>query len=147
MPESRESVRPTAITREFVLTGDSAAMIAVRDRIMDFLHEHCIDEQQEIDLMVALQEGLVNAVLHGCGNDPSKTVHCSVEIDADAITIVITDPGKGFDTAGTIDSSDDGTNLTQHGRGIMMIRSLMDEVHYRHGGSELEMKKLRSPAR
>ncbi len=121
-------------------------MIAVRDGIMDFVHEYCSDDRQEIDILVALQEGLVNAVLHGCHNDPSKIARCSVEIDPDAITFVITDPGDGFDTAGTIDASDDGTNLTQHGRGIMMIRSLMDEVHYRHGGTELEMKKLRRTA-
>ena len=132
------------LVSEFVFTGDSAAMIAVRDRIMDFLHEHCVDEQQEIDIMVALQEGLANAVLHGTRNDPSKVVRCSVDVTPEAITIVIRDPGQGFDTAAATDSADDGTNLTQHGRGIYLMRSLMDEVIYRHGGSELRLKKLRS---
>jgi serine/threonine-protein kinase RsbW len=122
----------------------SAAMIAVRDRIMDFLHEHCVDEQQEIDIMIALQEGLANAVLHGSRNDPSKIIRCSVDVTPEAITIVIRDPGQGFDTAAATDSADDGTNLTQHGRGIYLMRSLMDEVIYRHGGSELRLKKLRS---
>lgn len=133
-----------ALASEFAFTGDLAAMIAVRDRIMDFLHEHCVDEQQEIDIMIALQEGLANAVLHGTRNDPSKVVRCSVDVTPEAITIVIRDPGQGFDTAAATDSADDGTNLTQHGRGIYLMRSLMDEVIYRHGGSELRLKKLRS---
>ena len=133
------------LVSEFVFTGDLAAMIAVRDRIMDFLHEHCVDEQQEIDIMIALQEGLANAVLHGTRNDPSKVVRCSVDVTPEAITIVIRDPGQGFDTAAATDSTDDGTNLTQHGRGIHLMRSLMDEVSYRHGGSELHLKKLRAP--
>lgn len=133
-----------ALASEFVFTGDSAAMIAVRDRIMDFLHEHCADEQQEIDIMIALQEGLANAVLHGSGNDPSKIIRCAVDITPEAITIIIRDPGQGFDTAAAADSTDDGTNLTQHGRGIHLMRSLMDEVNYRHGGSELQLKKLRT---
>ena len=144
MPEPSQSVQRIAARREFVFTGDLSATIAVRDSIMDLLREHSLDEQQEIDIMVALQEGLANAVLHGCRNDPSRLVRCSVEIDDDAVSIVISDPGQGFDPATSSDSADDGTNLTQHGRGIMMIRALMDEVHYRRGGSELEMKKLRN---
>jgi len=137
-------VENETLVSEFVFTGDLAAMIAVRDRIMDFLHEHCVDEQQEIDIMIALQEGLANAVLHGTRNDPSKVVRCSVDVTPEGITIVIRDPGQGFDTAAATDSTDDGTNLTQHGRGIHLMRSLMDEVSYRHGGSELRLKKLRS---
>ena len=144
MSGSGQSVENETLVSEFVFTGDSAAMIAVRDRIMDFLHEHCVDEQQEIDIMIALQEGLANAVLHGTRNDPSKVVRCSVDVTPEAITIVIRDPGQGFDTAAATDSTDDGTNLTQHGRGIHLMRSLMDEVSYRHGGSELRLKKLRS---
>ncbi len=133
------------LASEFVFTGDPAAMIAVRDRIMDLLHEHCDDEHQEIDIMIALQEGLANAVLHGSGNDPSKIIRCLVDVTPEAITIVIRDSGQGFDTAAATDSADDGTNLTQHGRGIHLMRRLMDEVSYRHGGSELHWKKLRAP--
>ncbi len=131
------------LSSEFVFTGDPAAMVAVRDRIMDFLHEHCADEQQEIDIMIALQEGLANAVLHGSRNDPSKIIRCTVDVTSEAITVVISDPGHGFDIGVAADSADDGTNLTQHGRGIYLMRSLMDEVSYRHGGSELRLKKLR----
>ena len=144
MQKASQSVEHGALSREFVFTGDAAAMFAVRDRIMDFLHEHVADEQEEIDVMIALQEGLANAVLHGCQNDPSKIIRCSVEVDPEAITIVIKDPGQGFDTAAATDSTDDGTNLTQHGRGICLMRSLMDEVHYQHGGSEVLLRKLRN---
>ena len=76
----------------------SAAMTAARDRIMDFLHEQEIGEPEEIDILVALQEALANAVLHGCHSDPSQVIRCSVEVDAEAVTIVIADPGPGFDT-------------------------------------------------
>jgi anti-sigma regulatory factor (Ser/Thr protein kinase) len=130
------------LSQEFILTGDAAAMIAARDRIMDLLREHCSNQQQELDIMVALQEGLANAVLHGCGSDPSKLVRCRVEASPQAINIAIRDPGPGFDTALATDSTDNGTNLTEHGRGICLMRSLMDEVSYRHGGSELHLTKL-----
>jgi serine/threonine-protein kinase RsbW len=130
---------------ELVLTGDSTAVPAARDRIMDFLEEQGVADEQAIDILVALQEALVNAVLHGCKNDPSQVVRCSVEVKAEAITIVVKDPGEGFETAAVTDVSDDGINLTNHGRGIFLMRGLMDEVRYSHSGSELTLKKLRQP--
>ena len=63
-------------------------------------------------LMIALQEALANAVLHGCGDDPAKQVHCIVSVDPAEINIVLRDPGPGFETASSSDSADDGTNLT-----------------------------------
>jgi len=114
---------------------------------MDFLEEQGVADQEAIDILVALQEALVNAVLHGCKNDASQVVRCSVEVNPEAITIVVKDPGEGFETAAVTDVSDDGVNLTSHGRGIFLMRGLMDEVTYSHGGSELTLKKRRQPPR
>ncbi len=117
-------------------------MTPARNAAVEFIHQRCFNEELEIDIMIALQEALANAVLHGCHNDPSKTVRLSVTVDSSAITIVIKDPGNGFETAAAADSSDEGANLTEHGRGILLMRSLMDEVTYRHRGSEVQLKKL-----
>lgn len=143
MPPTNQPVEAQASRLEFVFAGGSGAMTAARDRIMDFLHDHDVGEPEEIDIFVALQEALANAVLHGCKNDPSQIVRCSVEVDAETITIIIRDPGPGFETVAVTDASDDGTNLTQHGRGILLMRGLMDEVSYSHGGSELKLTKRR----
>lgn len=145
MHDAGQTVESRASALELVLTGDSMAVAAARDRIMDFLEEQGVADEEAIDILVALQEALVNAVLHGCKNDPSQVIRCSVEVDAEAITIVIKDPGVGFDTAAVTDVSDDGINLTNHGRGIFLMRGLMDEVSYSHGGSELTLKKQRQP--
>jgi len=142
LPQANQTVQEQLSRLQFVFTGDSAAMIAARDRIMDFLHEHNLGEPEEIDVLVALQEALANAVVHGCKNDPSQVVRCSVEVDTDAVTIVITDPGEGFDTKANC-GAENKPNLTEHGRGLCLIRALMDEVSYSHGGSEVTLKKLR----
>jgi anti-sigma regulatory factor (Ser/Thr protein kinase) len=65
-----------------------------------------------------------------------------VEIDPSAFTIVIQDPGPGFDVAATT-TADPSVNTTEHGRGICLMRSLMDDVSYRRGGSEVRLRKLR----
>ena len=144
MQEARPSVEQQTLSREFVLTGNLDALTPGRNAIMDFIREHCADEQQEIDILLALQEALANAILYGCKNDAGKLIQCSVEISPSAIEFIVRDPGEGFDTSSAIDETEDGSNLTQHGRGILLMRSLMDELCYRHTGSELHMKKLRS---
>ncbi len=143
MQEALRSIEPT-LCREFLCPGDLNSLPPARDSIMQLVEEHCLDEQKQIDIMIALQEALANAIVHGCGNDARKTVSCTVEITPSAFTFCVRDPGPGFDTAGAADSTEDGTNLTQHGRGLYLIRSLMDEVSYRHHGSELVMKKFRA---
>jgi len=144
LQETQAWTEQQAITRDFVFRADSEAMIATRDAIIDFLRAHGIGEKEEIDILVALQEALANAVLHGCGNDSSKFVRCAVEIDPSAVRIVVRDPGPGFNTSLATDASENAVNLTEHGRGICLMRSLMDEVTYRHGGSEVELKKVRT---
>lgn len=145
MQDAGQTVESPTSLLELVLTGDLASVAPVRDRIMHFLEEQGVADEEAIDILVALQEALVNAVLHGCKNDPSQIVRCSVEVDADAITIVIRDPGEGFESAAVTDVSDDGINLTNHGRGILLMRGLMDEVSYSRRGSQLTLKKRRRP--
>ena len=132
------------LSREFEFPGDAASIAPARDAIVQFVHEHCADEQQETDIFLALQEALANAMVHGCQGDPSKRVHCTVEITPSSFSFVIRDPGQGFDTGNPADAAEDGTNLTEHGRGIYLMRSLMDKVSYRHKGSELRLKKFRA---
>jgi serine/threonine-protein kinase RsbW len=139
---AESSAGKLAFSREVTFAGDTEAMFAARDEIMQFLNAHGVDGEVEIDMLVALQEALANAVVHGCGNDSAKTVHCTVEVDSSEINLVVRDPGAGFD-AYSDGELEDGTNLTNHGRGILLMRSLMDEVSYRHHGSEVHLKKFR----
>lgn len=147
MQEARQRTDEQALSREFVLRGDLDSVPPARDAILEFVQEFCVDEQQQIDIFLALQEALINATLHGCEDDASKLVYCTVEITPSAMRFDIRDPGRGFDTESSTDKAEDGSNLTEHGRGILIMRSLMDEVSYRRHGSEVLMTKLRKVAR
>jgi serine/threonine-protein kinase RsbW len=126
--------------REFCFPGDLASVPEARDEIMEFVSERCADEGERIDILVAVQEALANAALHGCGDDPAKRVDCTVTTDADGVTITVRDPGPGFDVAAADPDNYSATTLT-HGRGICLIRSLMSEVAFGRGGGEIRMYK------
>src|SRR5262245_29740924 len=66
---------------------------------------------KEFEIELALEEALANAIIHGCGNDPSKLVECSVSgSESGEVTIVVRDPGPGFDPA-SIPTPVEGDNL------------------------------------
>jgi serine/threonine-protein kinase RsbW len=97
---------------------------------------------KEFEIELALWEALANAIIHGCGNDASKAVECSVcGSGSGQVTIAVRDPGPGFDPA-SIPSPLAGESLySAHGRGIYLITRLMDEVWFERGGTEIHMRK------
>ena len=93
---------------------------------------------------LTVSESAINAIQHGNGLDPSKTVFLSIASDGEAIEIVVEDQGTGFQLTEIPDPTDVENLLKPGGRGILIIRSFMDtvEVTLREGGgSRLRMVK------
>ena len=95
-----------------------------------------------IDL--AIRESVANAVKHGNKLDESKSVEVRLSKLGDGIEITVRDFGKGFD----IDKIPDPTNpenlLKTNGRGILFMRSFMDEVEWSQApGGGLLVKMLK----
>ncbi len=130
----------------FHLRGIIDEIPETRDQMLSFIRDSCHNAPQDYNLLVAVQEGLATAVVHGCRNDPSQIVRCRVECDDSAITITVRDPGPGFDVASLPDPTSTEHVAEEHGRGIFLLRSLMDEVCFEDGGRLLQMRKLRRPA-
>jgi anti-sigma regulatory factor (Ser/Thr protein kinase) len=126
--------------QEFEFPGVLAWVPGYSDQIMEFVSAHCPGEGDRIDIFVAIQEALANAALHGCNDDPSNKIRCAVTADASEITIAVRDPGRGFDLERADPDKYQATRLT-HGRGICLMRSLMSEVTFAHGGAEVFLRK------
>ena len=138
VPES--GIPADEVRREFTFPGVLAAVPGCRDQVMEFVAQHCRDEGEQIDLLVAVQEALANAALHGCKDDPSKIVHCEAKATPEEIVISVRDPGPGFDLAQADPENYRPTKLT-HGRGICLIRSLVTSVSFARNGAEIVMRK------
>jgi anti-sigma regulatory factor (Ser/Thr protein kinase) len=103
---------------------------------------HSADALEKIDL--ALHEALVNAIVHGSQSDPSKSVQIRLGMSEDgSLLLAVRDTGAGFDP--TQVPMPLGKRLTlSHGRGLFIIRELMDEVTFSfENGTEIRMS-LRS---
>ena len=124
------------------IPADFEAVGSVTDAITEKLTMLEVPEQKRLEIALAVQEALVNAVVHGCGGDSSKMVTCKLQCDdGGRIIIVVTDPGPGFSLE-SISDPRHGENLhAHHGRGVYLIRKLMDDVQFAHDGSEIRMWK------
>lgn len=90
---------------------------------------------------LVLTEAMVNAIKHANAGDPDKMVHIYINISDQDLMIRVYDSGQGFDI-NTIPAPDFDT-LEDRGRGIFIIKSLMDTVRYTKiaDGNVLEMTK------
>lgn len=107
-----------------------------------------LDEDARFHVAMAVREAAVNAVLHGNEYDPCKQISVSVENTGKALVFTIADQGKGLDPETLPDPLAPENLLRGTGRGIFLIRSFMDEVHFRqlHPGTELTLVKYLAPA-
>lgn len=93
-----------------------------------------------LNLRVGLTEALANAMLYGNGQDPRKRVSVEVRLSRDTIWIRVTDEGRGFDPATVPDPTAPERISRTSGRGIFLIRKLMDYVAYNERGNSIEMR-------
>ncbi len=102
-----------------------------------------LDEDQRFHIAMAVREAAINAVLHGNEYDPTRQIEVSLENTGTDLVFKIADQGNGFDPDHLPDPLAQENLLRGTGRGIFLIRSLMDEVHFRqlHPGTELTLIK------
>lgn len=92
-------------------------------------------------LNLVLTEAMVNAIEHSTPIDTEQTVRVCIFIEEDDLCVRVYDHGQGFDI--DVIPMPDPDDLSERGRGIFLIRSLMDAVKYRktEAGNVLEMHK------
>lgn len=124
------------------LPCDVEAISPVVDHVMEIVVDMKCAAGKELEVETALREALANAIIHGCKNNPEMDVQVCVACDeARGMLIVVRHPGEGFDPA-SVPSPILGQNIySAHGRGIFLINTLMDEVRYERGGTEIIMRK------
>jgi serine/threonine-protein kinase RsbW len=79
---------------------------------------------------MAVREAVANAVKHGNLLDETKRVEITFECSGEAIEITVRDFGKGFAVEDIPDPTDPENLLKANGRGILFMRSFMDEVEW-----------------
>ena len=131
----------------FKLASTMDSVAEVEAAAEKFTQAAGLDEDESFRVVMAVREAAVNAVLHGNGYDPNKQVSASFENTGKSLVITIADQGEGLDPEKIPDPLAPENLLRGTGRGIFLIRSFLDEVHFRqlHPGTELTLIKHLQP--
>lgn len=127
--------------REFAASAETGSISPVVRSVMKLIAEHRALPRRRHDVELALREALANAIVHGSHKDPGKQVHVAVSGDREGIRIMVRDEGPGFDYRRPPDPLEAERIHAHHGRGIFLIRRLMDQVRFAQGGREIRMWK------
>ncbi len=102
-----------------------------------------LSEDERFHVTMAVREAAVNAVLHGNEYDAGRKIAVGLENTGKSLVFTIADEGSGFIPEEVPDPLAPENLLRGTGRGIFLIRSLMDEVHFRqlNPGTELTLIK------
>lgn len=154
---------------EFVLENDSSLVPPLVRYVQEGLRRfRACDETAALRVTVALREALVNAIEHGNLEAKSelkdadqaafhdlvnrrraeppyrdRRVYFTVRQTPDRFVCVIRDEGPGFSPASLPDPTDPENLERAHGRGLLLIRTFMDEVTHNATGNEITLVKLR----
>jgi serine/threonine-protein kinase RsbW len=114
------------------------------EEAIELVTRHClagfeVERQVPFRLKVVLAEALTNAVLRGNREDRAKSVHVRAELRSETIEIHVSDEGAGFDPLSVPEPTIPGRLDQAGGRGLYIIRKLVDHVHFNAQGNSICM--------
>ena len=114
--------------------------IAVVEKLIDKISaDHGIVAEHYGNVLIAMTEGVNNAIVHGNKLDETKAVSVSCAIDEKTLVFRITDEGPGFDYDNLPDPTAPENIEKPHGRGVFLMRHLADECAFEDEGRIVEL--------
>lgn len=123
----------------FVVPSRLALVDEVCQMASDFFSKLEFSEDDVYAFDLSLREAVINAMKHGNHWDESLTVGVLVEVSGNSCVIRVRDSGKHSVSI----PQASGELLAPNGRGLMIMRSIMDSVEFNRGsyGFELVLRK------
>jgi serine/threonine-protein kinase RsbW len=133
-------------THELKLPSRIESIDEAVNQALNFASEIGFPEETFYPIDMAVREAVTNAVKHGNLLDETKDVEIAFRDRGGDFEIAIRDSGEGFDVEEIPDPTNPENLLKATGRGIVFIRTFMDEVEWaKHpeGGTIIKMRKKR----
>lgn len=114
------------------------------EHAVEYVMERCAACQTHgrrlrLNFRVSLTEALSNAMLYGNRKDPHKRVRVEIIVGDVELIARVTDEGMGFDPTEIPDPTSPDNIEKAGGRGLFLMRELMDEVHFNERGNQVTL--------
>lgn len=132
------------VCRRLSINSDRREGQSLIKQILKLIQEFEWSEKDLFAVHLAIEECLVNAIEHGNKDNIFKSIHVSLRISFSRIIIKIRDEGQGFDPTKVPDPTDDEYLDLPRGRGLLLMRRLMNHVSFNATGTTVKMIKCRT---
>jgi len=117
------------------------------DRVLAAARPAGLSVEQRDNLAVAVAEALSNAAVHGNRLHPQHHVRVMVLVTPkDCVVVEVADLGPGFEPTQVGDPTHPARVLMPGGRGIFLMKQLVDRVEYNEAGNRVRLTVERHPA-
>lgn len=113
----------------------------ISGRILSDIKPYRVSEENAFDIKLCVEEAVRNAIVHGNHSNRSKTVTTTFWMDGGHLMIEVEDEGSGFDHRNLPDPTDANYIMRNSGRGVYLIRKLMNCVEFNQTGNKITMVK------
>lgn len=147
--EGASSVEPAPLESHELNLPSSLEGLPDLEQLTEQLAKNAgFDEDISSNIAMVTREAAINAVKHGNSFDPGKRVRARLQRTADKLTIAIADQGAGMDPNALPDPLDPANLLRASGRGVFLMRAIMDEIGFRdlQPGTEVVLVKHIRPS-
>lgn len=103
-------------------------------------------EDERDSIAIAVTEAVNNAIIHGNKQDPAKSVYLYISVKSKFLKFVIEDEGSGFNPDQVPDPLAPDNLLKESGRGIFILKSLMDEVQFEFSDKGTKLTLIKNKA-
>lgn len=136
----------TELQENLTLPSTIDSVDAVEAKVEEFATRAGFDEDTVDQIGMISREAAANAVLHGNRSDATKKITARFALTDEALSIQVADEGGGFDPENVPDPLSPEGLMRTSGRGIFLMRAIMDEVHFRQlsPGTEITLVKRRT---
>jgi serine/threonine-protein kinase RsbW len=107
-----------------------------------------LDEDDGLNVAIAVREAVINAIVHGNRKDPGRKVEVSLQARPGSVKARVRDQGAGFDSGATPDPTAGDNLMRSSGRGILVMRGFVDRVDFKfRDGRGMEVTLVKKRAR
>jgi serine/threonine-protein kinase RsbW len=128
---------------DFVIPSELSYVLGINHEVSLLLKEFGFPPQDaRVNIPLACDEAITNAIIHGNRRDPEKKVSVQIYVSHSRFRIRVRDQGEGFDVATVADPREGENVMRASGRGVFLMKNIMDVVEFKENGRVLELEKL-----
>ncbi len=120
--------KPIITGNKIIIPSDLEYLATIDDFVEGILRGYGTEESVIADIAISVTELVINSINHGNKSEEQKSVSLLINRTNGEVSITITDQGSGFDPDTIADPLAAENLLKDTGRGIFIVKSLMDKV-------------------